>query len=113
MNRLALLLGSLAVVTVSLATATKAAVADDQKRLAALDTRYQRAVKENDAKTMDAILAEDFVVVIGHRYPRRPTRASSEYLAALCSLPVKLAWAQVRPTCVHPGRSWRGRRSNS
>jgi ketosteroid isomerase-like protein len=38
---------------------------DDQKALAALDTKYQKAVKENDAKTMAAILADDFVLVEG------------------------------------------------
>jgi hypothetical protein len=37
-------------------------VADDQN-VAALDSRYQAAVKENDAATMDLILADDFVLV--------------------------------------------------
>lgn len=39
--------------------------ADDAKRVAALDTEYQAAVKNNDSATMDRILADDFVVVIG------------------------------------------------
>ena len=39
--------------------------ADDAKTVAALDTEYQAAVKNNDATTMDRILAEDFVVVTG------------------------------------------------
>lgn len=39
--------------------------ADDAKTVAALDTEYQAAVKNNDAKTMDRILADDFVVVTG------------------------------------------------
>ena len=38
---------------------------DDQKRVAALDTEYQAAVKVNDAATMDRILADDFVLVTG------------------------------------------------
>jgi len=38
---------------------------DDAKIVAALDTQYQAAVKNNDADTMDRILAEDMVVVIG------------------------------------------------
>jgi len=38
---------------------------DDTKTVAALDTEYQAAVKNNDATTMDLILADDFVVVIG------------------------------------------------
>src|SRR5262249_58236997 len=39
---------------------------DDHKAvIAALDTEYQKAVKENDAATMDRILADDFVLVTG------------------------------------------------
>ena len=37
----------------------------DAKAVAALDTEYQAAVKVNDANTMDRILADDFVVVLG------------------------------------------------
>lgn len=39
--------------------------ADDAKTVAALETQYQAAVKKNDATTMDRILADDFVVVLG------------------------------------------------
>jgi hypothetical protein len=39
--------------------------ADDRKILAALDTKYQKAVEINDAKTMSEILADDFVLVEG------------------------------------------------
>jgi ketosteroid isomerase-like protein len=39
--------------------------ADDAKKVAALDTEYQAAVKGNDAATMGRILADDFVVVTG------------------------------------------------
>jgi ketosteroid isomerase-like protein len=38
---------------------------DDKKILAALDTNYQAAVKTNDAATMDRLLADDFILVIG------------------------------------------------
>ena len=39
---------------------------NDAKRIvAALDTEYQLAVKNNDAATMDRILADDFVLVTG------------------------------------------------
>jgi ketosteroid isomerase-like protein len=38
---------------------------DDAKAVAALDTEYQAAVKNNDAATMDRILADDFAVVTG------------------------------------------------
>ena len=37
----------------------------DQSTVAALDTEYQLAVKNNDADTMGRILADDFVVVWG------------------------------------------------
>src|SRR5437773_10990897 len=38
---------------------------EDVKTVAALDTKYQAAVKSNDAATMDQILADDFVLVSG------------------------------------------------
>jgi len=59
--------GALAVgVFVAIAsTAVLAAPADEAKIVAALDTRYQAAVKANDAATMDRILADDFVLVTG------------------------------------------------
>src|SRR5215472_178399 len=37
----------------------------DAKAVAALDSDYQAAVRNNDAATMDRILADDFVVVTG------------------------------------------------
>jgi ketosteroid isomerase-like protein len=39
--------------------------ADDQKTLAKLDADYQRAVEQNDTKTMASILADDFILVEG------------------------------------------------
>lgn len=56
-----LALGSIAVITIRVGKAS----ADDKKMVAALDTQYQAAVKENDAATMDRLLAEDFVLVTG------------------------------------------------
>src|SRR5438094_606136 len=38
---------------------------EDAKTVAALDTKYQAAVKSNDVATMDQILADDFVLVTG------------------------------------------------
>jgi len=38
---------------------------DDRPTVAALDERYQSAVKGNDVATMDRILADDFVLVTG------------------------------------------------
>jgi ketosteroid isomerase-like protein len=54
-----------ALLAVALAAPTYAGVAEDEKAVADLDTRYQRAVKENDAATMAAILHDDFVLVTG------------------------------------------------
>lgn len=42
-----------------------ALVNSDESTVATLDTEYQAAVKENDAATMDRILADDFVLVTG------------------------------------------------
>ena len=42
-----------------------AATGDDRAIVAALDTEYQAAVKNNDAATMERILADDFVLVTG------------------------------------------------
>ena len=39
--------------------------ADDRKLVSDLDTRYQTAVKNHDAATMDRILADDFILVTG------------------------------------------------
>jgi ketosteroid isomerase-like protein len=38
---------------------------DDRQIVAGLDTQYQAAVKDNDASTMDRILADDFTLVTG------------------------------------------------
>src|SRR5262249_40451314 len=62
--------GKLVLMIMSLAfgTATKelnASSEEDAKTVAALDTKYQAAVKSNDAATMDQILADDFVLVNG------------------------------------------------
>jgi ketosteroid isomerase-like protein len=49
-------------------TTSKPSVAsaqDDMAKVAALDIEYQAAVKDNDAATMDRILADDFVLVTG------------------------------------------------
>lgn len=56
-----LALGSVDLITITVANAS----ADDKKIVAALDTQYQAAVKENDAATMDRLLADDFVLVTG------------------------------------------------
>jgi ketosteroid isomerase-like protein len=47
--------------------------AGDEDTVAALDVRYQEAVKKNDAATMERILADDFVLVTGNG--RKQTRA--------------------------------------
>ncbi len=51
----------------SLGTATdlNASSEEDVRTVAALDTKYQAAVKSNDAAAMDQILADNFVLVTG------------------------------------------------
>ncbi len=58
----------LLVITVATLTATskiKASSEDDARIVAALDTKYQAAVKDNDATPMGQILADDFILVTG------------------------------------------------
>ena len=56
------LIGALAILGGGVASADSTA---DQNNVAALDTEYQLAVKNNDADTMGRILADDFVVAWG------------------------------------------------
>jgi ketosteroid isomerase-like protein len=46
-------------------TELNASSEEDAKIVAALDTKYQAAVKSNDAAAMDQILADDFILVTG------------------------------------------------
>jgi len=57
----------LMIVALSLGRTTdlNASSKEHAKTVAALDTKYQAAVKSNDAATMDQILADDFVLVNG------------------------------------------------
>ena len=64
MNRLIFKL-ALACVSVLLPLSALATPAEDKATVAALDTEYQAAVKNNDATTMDRILADDFVLATG------------------------------------------------
>jgi ketosteroid isomerase-like protein len=65
-----LIAGSLALMP---AKAVWASDADDQKIVAALDTKYQKAVEQNDAKTMAEILTDDFTLIEGDG--KRSTKA--------------------------------------
>jgi ketosteroid isomerase-like protein len=58
----AAIIGVLMLLLPGVATADKS---DDEKAVAALDTEYQLAVKNNDAETMDRILHDEFVLVLG------------------------------------------------
>jgi ketosteroid isomerase-like protein len=44
----------------------KDTIEQDKSVVAALDTEYQLAVENNDVETMDRILADDFVLVLGN-----------------------------------------------
>src|SRR6476469_11040170 len=61
-GKLILMIGALALAA---ATDLNASSEEDVKTVAALDTKYQAAVKSNDAATIDQILADDFVLVTG------------------------------------------------
>ena len=57
-----------ALTAASLLTGSAASLASpeqDRATVAALDTKYQEAVKRNDAETMGQILHEDFILVLG------------------------------------------------
>ena len=56
---------AIATLAMTASNCAMASPADDEKAVAELDTQYQRAVKNNDAATMDRILADDFVLVTG------------------------------------------------
>jgi ketosteroid isomerase-like protein len=55
----------IAVLPLSTAINLNASPEDDAKAVAALDAKYQAAVKTNDATTMNQILADDFILVTG------------------------------------------------
>jgi len=57
---------SLAAALLAWTGVAQSTVAEDRQAVAALDTQYQEAVKNNDAETMGRILADDFVLVLGN-----------------------------------------------
>jgi ketosteroid isomerase-like protein len=58
--------GALAVIaTIGLAVAATNG-GDDKKTVEQLDVEYQKAVEQNDTRTMARILADDFVLVVGN-----------------------------------------------
>jgi len=57
---------SLFIVVAVLNSANGESTKSDAEIVAALDTEYQAAVAKNDADTMDRILADDFVLVLGN-----------------------------------------------
>jgi len=59
------IVGLVALATMTPINRTRASSKDDRDVVAALDREYQAAVKNNDAATMERILADDFVLVTG------------------------------------------------
>jgi ketosteroid isomerase-like protein len=55
----------LGALVIAAATAAHGSDAEDKRILADLDTKYQKAVQQNDAKTMAEILADGFILVEG------------------------------------------------
>jgi hypothetical protein len=64
-SRFAKLILMIAVLPLATTSKLNASPEEDAKTVAALDTKYQAAVKANDAATMDQVLADDFVLVMG------------------------------------------------
>ena len=65
-----------ALTAATLLTASGASMAtaeEDRATVAAIDTKYQEAVKRNDADTMGQILHEDFILVLGSGRPHART----------------------------------------
>jgi ketosteroid isomerase-like protein len=54
-----------AVSSLTAPTMILASAEHDRAEIAAIDTKYQEAVKRNDAETMAQILHEDFILVLG------------------------------------------------
>ena len=65
MRSTVLSVGLFSLVTLGLGSRPVPSNTDDAATVAALDTEYQAAVKANDWATMDRILADDFVLVVG------------------------------------------------
>jgi ketosteroid isomerase-like protein len=59
------LISTIAAVQLATTSNLNASSEEDAKAVAALDTKYQAAVKANDATTMDQILADNFVLATG------------------------------------------------
>jgi ketosteroid isomerase-like protein len=57
---------SLAAALLAWTGVAQSTVDEDRQAVAALDTQYQEAVKNNDAEAMGRILADDFVLVLGN-----------------------------------------------
>ena len=58
-------LRTLALAAAAFTVVAAAGVVDDQKTVAALDTEYQQAVKNNDAPSISRLLSDDFVLILG------------------------------------------------
>jgi len=73
----ALLIGAMTLVC----EVVHASDAEDERILAALDTKYQRAVQDNNATTMAAILADNFLLIDGDG-----TRSTKAAVTADCNV---------------------------
>jgi ketosteroid isomerase-like protein len=73
MRMKSLLAFTLVILVIVGATKEARSSVDDEEAVAAVDTEYQAAVKNNDVATIDRILADDFVLVtgLGKTYSKR------------------------------------------
>jgi ketosteroid isomerase-like protein len=74
----------------AMALSSSTVAARDQAAVAALDTEYQAAVFRNDSATMDRILADDFVLVLGNGTVHRKADLLAEARAA------SISWEEQR-----------------
>jgi ketosteroid isomerase-like protein len=94
------------------ASGARADAAKDRAEVAALDVRYQAAVAVNDAAGMDAILADDFVLVtgVGKTYAKKDLLESARSKAIVYERQEEIPGSQTvrvwNDTAVVTARLW-------
>jgi len=94
------------------ASGARADAAKDRAEVAALDVRYQAAVAVNDAAGMDAILADDFVLVtgVGKTYAKKDLLESARSKAIVYERQEEIPGSQIvrvwNDTAVVTARLW-------
>ena len=101
-----------ALFSVVAATGARADAAADRAEVGALDVRYQAAVAANDVAGMDAILADDFVLVtgVGKTYSKKDLLDSARSKAVIYERQEEIPGSQTvrvwKDTAVVTARLW-------